>query len=182
MNKTTKYTTVEMPNLLLIAGNGRNVGKTFLACRIIKHLSQTKEVVGLKISPHFHSFNESDVIFRNEKFVIIDEKQINSKDSSLMIQAGAIKVFFVMVSQKYLQEAFEFLKNILPPKLIVCESGGLNDLVTPGLFFFVKRAGESIAKPHLLKYSPIIVQNDGENFDLDICNIEFQNNKFNLKN
>lgn len=171
-----------MPNLLLLAGNGRNVGKTFLACKIIRHFSQKEEVVGLKISSHFHAFNESDLIFKNDRFIITDEKQINTKDSSLMLQAGAKRVFFVMVEKENLEEAFEYLKNQLSEKTVICESGGLHEFVIPGLFLFVKRTGDEIVKTHLIEYSPIIVNNDGENFDFDIQNIVLQNHKFSLKN
>jgi hypothetical protein len=170
-----------LPHLLLIAGNGRNVGKTTLACKIIKRLSQTEEVLGLKISPHFHSFNETGIAFKNEYFTIYDEKQINTKDSSLMLQAGAKQVFFVMVEPEKLGKAIEKLIQLLPHKPIVCESGGLHEFISPGLFLMVKRAGEKTVKTHFLKYSPIMVNNNGEKFDLDIQNIEFQNNKFRLK-
>lgn len=171
-----------MPNLLLIAGNGRNVGKTVLACKIIQHFSQKEEVIGLKISPHFHAYNHSDVIFKNDKFVIIEEKQINKKDSSLMLQAGAKKVYYVMVEQEYLGEAFEYLKSHLLDKTIICESGGLHEFVNPGMFLFVKRTGEAFVKTHLIEYAPIIVNNDGENFDFNTQNIGLQNCKFYLKN
>jgi hypothetical protein len=170
-----------LPHLLLIAGNGRNVGKTTLACKIIKRLSQTEDVVGLKISPHFHSFNETEIVFKNEYFIIFDEKQINTKDSSLMLQAGAKTVYFVTVEPENLDKAIEKLIQLLPNKPIVCESGGLHEFVSPGLFLMVKRAGEKTVKSHFLKYSPIMVNNNGENFDFNIQNIEFQNNKFNLK-
>jgi len=173
---------VIMPNMILISGNGRNVGKTFLACKIIQHLSQKVEVIGLKISPHFHEYNKLDVVFKNDKFVILDEKQINTKDSSLMLQAGAKKVWFVMVEQKNLKDAFKYLKSNLSDKTVICESGGLHEFVTPGLYLFVKRTGEEIVKTHLLKYSPIIVNNDGKNFDFDIRSIVLQNHKFSLKN
>ncbi|NQU52566.1 MAG: hypothetical protein HQ522_08505 [Bacteroidetes bacterium] len=180
MNVTAGNSKVQLPNLLLIAGNGRNVGKTFLATKIIKQLSQKEEVVGVKISPHFHPFDEETVLFKNDEFVILEEKKINSKDSSLLLQAGAVKVYFVMVLQQNLQQAFLQLNKFLPQKAIVCESGGLHEFINPGLFLFVKRAGEEIRKEHLLKFLPQIVENDGTNFTLDISNIEFNNNHFSL--
>jgi len=170
-----------MPNLILIAGNGRNVGKTTLACKIISVFANETIVVGLKISPHFHAFNEADVVFKNEQVVIIDEKQFNSKDSSLMLQAGAKKVYYVMVKPEHLEEAIGLLIRILPNKLIVCESGGLHELVKPGLFLMVNRKGKEIVKKHLLQHAPFIVNNDGENFDFDIRQIEFKNHQINLK-
>jgi hypothetical protein len=156
------------------------VGKTFVACKIIENFSRNQEVTGLKISPHFHPVTESDVLFSNEHFIIVNEKQTNTKDSSLMLQAGAKQVFFVMVKPGFIAEAFEKLVPFLPETLIVCESGQLHEVVTPGLFLFVKRAGEEIVKPECLKYSPVIVNNDGNHFDFDIQQIQFENNKINL--
>jgi len=169
-----------MPNLLLIAGNGRNVGKTFLACKIIEYLSKSTEVTGLKISPHFHAVNSADVLFENEHFIIVNEKQINTKDSSVMLQAGAKQVFFLMVKSGFIAEAFEKLQPFLPETFIVCESANLSEVLTPGLFLFVKRKGDAIVKPENLRYSPVIVDNDGEYFDFDIQNIQFENNKINI--
>lgn len=172
---------IKMTNLLLIAGNGRNVGKTFIACKIIEYLSKTLEVTGLKISPHFHDVPEQEILFRNEHFIIVNETQINSKDSSLMVQSGAKKVFFVMVHQGYLHEAFEKLQHFLSGNIIVCESGALREIVTPGLFLFLKRKGEEIMKPQFLMYSPVVVNNDGFDFDFDIERIELKNNEVGLK-
>ena len=172
---------LDLPNLLLIGGNGRNVGKTTLACRIIKHFSATNEITGLKISPHFHPVNEADVVFRNQYFTIVNETQINSKDSSKMLQAGAKKVWFIMVNRDYLRPAFEHLAEILPDHFIVCESGGLHEIVNPGLFFLVKRKNDKIVKTHLMSYSPIIVENDGENFDFDLQKLEFKSKRIGIK-
>jgi hypothetical protein len=180
MMKQSGSNHIKMPHLLLIAGNGRNVGKTFLACKIIEYLSKSTEVTGLKISPHFYQVTESDILFSNEHFIITNEKQINAKDSSLMLQAGAKHVFFVMVKPGFIAEAFEKLLPFLPETPIVCESAQLHEVVTPGLFLFVKRAGDEIVKPEYLKYSPVIVNNDGNHFDFDFQQIQFENNKINL--
>ncbi len=171
----------KMPNLLLVAGNGRNVGKTTLACRIIKQFANKIEVTGLKISPHFHNFNETNVIYKSENVVIAEEKQNHAKDSSRMLQAGARQVFFAMARPGHLPVAIKFLYQILPANLIVCESGGLHELITPGLFFMVKRKGEEIVKTHLLRHSPILVNYDGENFDFDIQLLYFDNSQIKLR-
>jgi DNA polymerase III delta prime subunit len=178
--KSTVESHDKMPHLLLIAGNGRNVGKTYLACNIIRYFSKQQEVTGLKISPHFHPVTESEILFSNEHFIITNENQINTKDSSLMLQAGAKEVFFVMVKPGFIAEAFEKLQPFLPETLIVCESGQLHEVVTPGLFLFVKRAGDEIVKPEYLKHSPLIINNDGNYFDFDIQNIQFENKGLNL--
>lgn len=182
MNIQAENKTIPIPHLLLIAGNGRNVGKTTLACKIIARFASETDVIGLKITPHFHLVNEADVVFKADNFVIVNEKQISSKDSSLMLQAGAKQVFFVMAKREFFYEAVEKLLQLLPDNLIVCESGGLHDWVTPGLFFMVKHKNEEIVKTHLLAHSPILVNNDGQNFDLDINRLDFCNRQIIIKN
>lgn len=180
MKTTSTNTGLKLPNLLLVAGNGRNVGKTWFSCGVIKHLAKSTKVSAIKISAHFHPFNEIDLIAKNERFVITEEKQINTKDSSLMLQAGAQKVYFIMAAQENLNEAFSQLKPLLPNHAIVCESGGLHQLLTPGLFFFINHQGKEIVKEHHLNYSPIVVTNDGENIDFDINRISFHGGKIEL--
>jgi len=181
MEYPTKNNATKMPNLLLIAGNGRTVGKTTLACSIISLFALKTEVTGLKISPHKHSFNEDDVLYRNEKIIILDEKQNSLKDSSLMLQSGAKRVYFVMAKPEHLNESIDKLIDLLPNSLIVCESGGLHEFVSPGLFLMVKRKDDEIVKTHLLQYSPIIVNNNGKDFDFDIQKLEFKNHQIKIK-
>ncbi|MCE4564311.1 hypothetical protein INQ51_08300 [Maribellus sp. CM-23] len=181
MNTSSVNNKISIPHLLLIAGNGRNVGKTFLACSIIKQLSQKTPVCGVKITPHFHAFEEKNVLFKNENLIILEEKQLTQKDSSLMLQAGADRVLFVMTKKASLGESMEQLLAFLPNSAIVCESGGLHEYVEPGLFLFVNLNDREIQKKHLLGYKPVYVHNSGKNFDLDIKTIEFSNHQFRLK-
>ncbi len=48
---------------------------------------------------------------------------------------------------------------------MVAESGGLSELITPGLFFFVWKPDDPITKLHYLKYKPIMVINGDRGFD-----------------
>jgi hypothetical protein len=181
MDLNTGNKRLNLPNLLLISGNGRNVGKTYLACKIIKALSKSHPVTGVKISSHFHPFNKDNVIVESKNFLLLEEKELNQKDSSLMLQAGAQKVIFVMAEQKNLKEGFSHLNHLFSDNPIVCESGGLAEFVDPGLFLFVKKENDEIVKSHLLKYSPQIIENGDMGFTPDIKNIEFKNNHFSLK-
>jgi molybdopterin-guanine dinucleotide biosynthesis protein len=181
MNNAGKNRRAELPNLMLVAGNGRNVGKTTLACRIITHFSEKMPVTGLKITPHFHDYDETDLVFKNEKFIILDETKYHEKDSSRMLKAGANKVFFVMAKPEFSGEAAQKILQFLTSDLVVCESGGLHEFVIPGVFLMVKRTGEELVKTHLLKYEPIIVNSDGKDFDFDIRRLRFNNNKICLK-
>ncbi|WP_321343961.1 hypothetical protein [uncultured Draconibacterium sp.] len=180
MTQVQKDTRIDYPNLLLIAGNGRNVGKTYFACRVIESLSEHTPITGLKITSHIHENNGNDVLEKDKHFVILQERQITGKDSSLMLQAGAEQVFFVMAEPEYLPEAFEKLLAYLPDTPIVCESGGLHEIINPGLFFFIQSTGTVVRKPHHLIHNPTIVQNDGENLTFDYTKIQLINNKFSL--
>lgn len=180
MTQVKKDTKIDYPNLLLIAGNGRNVGKTYFACRVIESLSKQAPITGLKITSHIHEHNSDDVIIKDKHYVILQEKQITGKDSSLMLQAGARQVFFMMAEPEYLPEAFDKLSADLPETPIVCESGGLHEIINPGLFFFVQSHGNVVKKPHHLIHNPIIVYNDGENLKFDYSKIQLNNNKFSL--
>lgn len=172
----------EMPNLLLIAGAGRNVGKTLFACQIIKQLSESMKVTGVKISPHFHESEQGQkVISESEGYRIIEETRITNKDSSRMKQAGAETVFFVESTHEAINKAFEHLKKLLPAEPVVCEAGGVHEIVRPGLFFFV--AGDIIPenKMKYLKYNPIIVNPLKNPMQFLTRDIEFSNGKFGLK-
>lgn len=173
-------TRIEVGNMILIAGNGRNVGKTWLSCRIIEHLSKSHRVTALKFSPHFHSVQEEDILLRDKDFIITQESQINHKDSSLMLQAGARDVFFIMAVQENLQKAFTALQPHLPHSPIVCESGGLHEIVEPGLFIFVNQPGKALVKKQHLQYSPLIIINNGREINFDIKRIHFVQNKIQL--
>ena len=180
MTQLQKDTKIDYPNLLLIAGNGRNVGKTYFACRVIGSLSEYTPITAIKITSHIHEHNNDDVLIKDKHYVILQEKQITGKDSSLMLQAGAKQVFFVMAEPGYLPEAFEKLSGYLPETPIVCESGGLHEIINPGLFFFLQSTGTPLRKSHHLIHNPIIVQNDGENLTFDYTKIQLNNNKFSL--
>jgi hypothetical protein len=182
MSLATLKNRTKLPNVLLISGNGRNVGKTTLACRIIAQFSKSISVTGLKISPHFHDFSIENVIFKNDNIVIVEENKINQKDSSLMLQAGAKNVYFVMVKPERLADELEHIISLLPGHLVVCEAGGLREFTSPGLFLMVKNKGDKIIKTQHMKYDPMVVNNFGDKFDFDVNALEFKAGKISLKN
>ena len=144
-----------IPNLLLIAGTGRNTGKTTLACSVIKRFSANSQVIGLKISPHFHGGTKSlKTIIANENFNLYEETSLKSgKDSSLMLKAGATKVYYIEVLDEHLKMAFEKFVDTLPSKAhIVCESPALINYVKPGVFFIVDNEKNKNKKANILQW------------------------------
>lgn len=174
-----------VPNMVLLAGAGQNVGKTSFAVATIKHLKeQGKVVYALKITPHFHDSNPTHLILIEDDFQIALEKDfLGSKDSSRMLNAGADEVFFVQTaSDSALLKAFDFVKRMADENVIwVCESGGLRFFVDPGLFLYFKKKGQEPKKESAKKLMPLsdrIVEFDGLNFDLAVEQIAVtKNNK-----
>ena len=95
---------------LIIAGNGRNVGKTSLACSIINENSKKNTIIGLKFAPHFHPIEKNNkLIYKNANFTISEElNKEGSKDSSRMLAAGAQKVFYIQSLDDHLEKHQEF--------------------------------------------------------------------------
>ncbi len=145
-------------NILLISGNGKNVGKTTLSCAIIKHFALL-DIVGVKISPHFHEFDSEieDVIFRKEGIIIIEEHRKNTgKDSSRLKETGAYRVFFIMVQDDNLQEAFDKLIEIVGTNNpMIIESAALRSIIIPSQFLLLSHVDRPDPKKsikHLLAY------------------------------
>ena len=164
----------------MIAGTGRKVGKTTLACKIIQHISADDEVIGIKISPHLHhQVNDQKIIAQSPDYLIIEETNFDSgKDSSRMLRAGAKKVYYVQTKDRHFEEPFQILMDIIPKdQPIVCESGALLDYANPGMFLLVKRQGQTSFKKGIdqLPYQPTRwVTFDGEGFDLKPTKLQFE--------
>lgn len=161
---------VDIFNLLLIAGTGRNTGKTLLATSIIQKFALEYKITGLKISPHFHSGTESlKTIYKNENFNIYQETaDTSSKDSSRMLKAGAHQVFYIECYDEYMQEAFEkFLHSIDIPGPIVCESPALRKYIKPGIFIIVDSDQNTNKKQDVLEskeVADLFIETDKEDF------------------
>jgi hypothetical protein len=129
----------KMENLLLVAGTGRNSGKTTMVCRIIRQF-RNQGIIAVKISPHFHEpSKELKLISENKEYYIYEEKNKGtSKDTSRMLKCGAERVFLAQTAEAYLPEAFsEIIKNIPENRPVVCESPALIRFMEPGVFIIM---------------------------------------------
>ncbi|MBA4322545.1 MAG: hypothetical protein C0408_06975, partial [Odoribacter sp.] len=126
-------------NLLLVAGSGRNSGKTTIVCKLIGQFSNLG-VTSIKISPHFHNPSEGLIHFSGKPgFEIYEEtNRDTSKDSSRMLQSGAEKVYYIQTIEKKIDEAFSAVyMNIGRGKPLICESPALINYIKPGLFIIM---------------------------------------------
>lgn len=128
----------------MISGTGRNCGKTTLACRLLEHFRQLRPA-GVKISPHFHPLEgDEEIVEQGDGFLIIRERKISTKDSSRMLQAGADPSLFVQVREEARDRMLEaLLRHLEPGQAVICESGGMRERVSPGLFILMKHEKDS---------------------------------------
>jgi len=175
-------TLLKLPGLLLIAGTGRNSGKTMLACSIIDKFSGTRTIVAIKISPHRHNIEPNgEVLFRNDHICILEETELGTgKDSSRMLAAGAKRSFFISATEDNLVKAIQqTIKLVSVDAFMICESGGLRKWVEPDLFLMVSRNGPSVENANLndlIDFEHIWIQFDGQKFDFNTDRIIIQQN------
>ncbi len=153
--------------LIIVGGTGRNVGKTEFICRIIKKISSEHPVYAIKVSAIFpgeelfhgtHSVDEENLQLVEEKNKSID------KDTSRMLRAGAIQVFYLRTCDSGIKAGFDaFLKRIPEKAAVVCESNSLGQFVKPALSLMVKPVSGQI-KPRAitrLENADLVVISDG---------------------
>ena len=170
---------IRTPNFLIVSGNGRNTGKTTFVCRLISIMSAKYSVTAIKVSPHFHpEGNAKGAIIHDEHYIIKEETDPGtSKDSSRMLRSGAEKVYYIEVKDDHLAEAMKALMPLLPSEgPVICESGGIRQLIEPSLFIMINRNDSTEVKPGFKKFSPLadkIILFDGEGFDVSPEEIRF---------
>jgi len=151
---------MNIPYLLLIAGTGNKSGKTSMACRIIKQLSNL-DITAIKITPHFHE-TTTGLISRMERkgYAIYEEtSMVTPKDTSRMLQSGAHKVYFAKVWDEQLPEVFDKIMEYIPSDSpVICESPALRNFIEPGLFIIMtsdtvnnsKNISHLLSLPHVM--------------------------------
>lgn len=131
-----------------------------------------QNIVAVKITPHFHEPTPELIpISVNSNYRIFQETDLNSgKDSSLFLQAGANKVFYIQTTDDFLEEAFELVSGqFSSDQPVVTESAALRKYLVPGLYLFIQKKYEEI-KPSALKMQKLAhetIFSDGEDFSLN---------------
>ncbi len=166
-------------NILLVAGSGRNVGKTTFICRVLAQLSE-QEPIAIKISPHFHQPTAGlKLLSEDVNYQVFKETDRTiDKDSSLFLQHGAHTSIYVQVNDENLQEAFIALLPYLDAeKPILIESAALHKYISSGLFLFIYNE-ESEKKPSTeanLKIADMVIKSDGKSFSIQPEQVKFDN-------
>ncbi len=177
---------IRIPELLIVAGTGRNSGKTTLVCDIIRRISVLQQIVAIKVTPHFHeNYITGKVITDKGGLFIMEENLASSdKDSSRMLAAGAWKVYFVMAMDDKVKEAFLTILSLFPEKTpVICESESLRHYLEPGLFLMMNRSDRSVIKPGatvLQQLADRWITFDTENLDFDPETVKYIANEWKI--
>ena len=156
-----------LDNLLIVAGAGRNVGKTEFVCRLIEKHSSQSDIYGLKVSAIYPDEAIYHGDHSNKRFStnLFEETRNNlDKDTSRMLRAGAKKVYYLQGDDEQIRIGFQEFQSMIPSSApIVCESSSLWKYVQPGLLILVKAASVEI-KPRALEIgeqASLIIDSDG---------------------
>jgi hypothetical protein len=176
------------PNILLVAGSGRNVGKTSLICSIINKVQKTDAIIAIKITNHFHSSSKIQgsefILFQSSEYIIYKEETKSEKDSGRFLEAGAKQVLYIETEQHCTKEAFLHALQYIPKEqAIICESGSLIDTILPAAFIMVigntvKNKTESDQR---LVLADLVFDSSNENYIFDISNIQYNNDSWKIQ-
>jgi hypothetical protein len=168
-------------NLLLISGAGRKTFKTTFACELIRH-HRNNGVVGIKISSHFHTQSSGASPWKEVpgQYEIYEEHNPDGpRDSNRMLNAGAEKVYYIQCKKEALAEAFQsLLAELAPGCPIVCESGGLADIVRPALHIALTGDGTTGGGKDLHPLADMSVEKNERGFSVAPERIVFQDGKW----
>ncbi len=144
----------KIENLILIGGNGRNIGKTTLTTGLITRLKDKGRVVGIKVTSiypddtKFHG--QKDALFSGDLQIIEELNYKGNKDTSRMLQAGASRVYFIQVKDQALSQAATTIENLSKEfDYLVCESSSLRKVTEPHLFILVKNPAHPLKQTFL---------------------------------
>ena len=157
----------KLKDLLIVAGAGRNVGKTEFVCRLIEQCSRQRDIYGLKVS----AIHPDEAIYHGDhstqQFTTNLYEEIRSdqeKDTSRMLRAGARKVFYLQGDDDQIRAGFREFQRLIPDAApVICESSSLWKYVRPGLLVLVKAAHVQI-KPRaveIAEHASLIIDSDG---------------------
>ncbi len=178
----------------MIGSAGANVGKTELACALIKKFCKTTDITGIKVTTIRAKDGECPrggegcgvCSSLDGDFDIMEETDSNSqKDTARLLAAGAKRVFWLRVMKKSLKEGLTCLLDIIGPEAVsICESNSLRQVVEPGVFLMVKgrdsKTWKSSAR-NVKKHADRIVVTGPRGFNSDLDRIKLISGKWKLQ-
>jgi len=180
--------------MLMIGSAGANVGKTDLACEILRKFCKNHNITGIKVT----TIKDKDgqcprggegcgVCSSLEgNFCITEETgKTSDKDTARLLAAGASRVFWIRVLKDHLVEGINAMLDIIGPEVVsICESNSLRQEVEPGLFLMARNNDSDSWKKsaqQVREYADKIIVSDSGNFDLNLDRIKLVDGKWTLQ-
>ena len=185
---------IKLDGMLMIGSAGANLGKTELACAILRRFGKNGDIIGIKVTTIKDANGQCPrggegcgvCSSLDGVFCITEETNRGSeKDTSRLLKCGASRVFWLRVVREHLVEGVTaLLDEIGHDGVCVCESNSLRELVEPGLFFMVTGQDAKTWKDsaqRVGKYADRIVVSNGKGFDIDLDEIEIVGGKWRMR-
>ena len=173
-----KMTILDQKNMLLIGATASNLGKTELACELIRRFSRDHRIIAVKVT----TVTERDGLcprggqgcgvcssLEGDFCITHETEGPERKDTMRMLHAGATDVYWLRVMEAHLYEGYMKLREYFTDDdLIICESNRLRLVAEPGLFIMVRDKRTGNIKPSSEKVISLADQSiyfDGSGFD-----------------
>lgn len=172
------------PNILLLSGTARNVGKTTFVCKILRHFEHHR-IITVKVSPHWHEVKQGDILIHDPGSLILVRETVTDsyKDTSRMLRCGAHKVFYLQhTSDEALLKGFHYLMDTADSDLpMICETAVLGKYIKPGLHFRITATNAEPSRKRMIDV-PIdqLITFDGSNFDFTLTSIRLDSSRWSL--
>jgi len=185
---------IKLDGMLMIGSAGANLGKTELACAILRKFGKNGDIIGVKVTTIKDTNGQCPrggegcgvCSSLDGVFCITEETDSNSgKDTSRLLKCGASRVFWLRVIREHLVEGVTALLDVIGRDAVcVCESNSLREVVEPGLFLMVTGRDAKARKDsaqRARKYADRIVVSNGKGFDIDLDEIEIVGGKWRMR-
>jgi hypothetical protein len=175
-------------NIFLIRGTGENVGKTHFASQVIAHHARNSPVISIKIAPHFHRLNpDAQIIEKGTDYAIIKELNADgNKDSQRFLNAGSKEVYYVQCMDNKLPIVFDKLMKLVSKNSpIICESGGLRQIMKPGVFLIINKTNNKQIKTQAIRDRELAdkwIEFDEQEFDFNPNKLQFSESGWTIQN
>ena len=178
----------------MVGALGRGAGKTKLACSLIRKFSSRHNIIGIKVTPVEKADGSCPrggsgcgvCSSLDGHYYIAEETDHEAdKDTCRMLASGAERVFWLRALKTHLEEGAAALLDVIGSGVVsVCESNSLRRVIEPGLFIMVKGCGEENRKASakdVIQYADRTVFFDGNEFDIDVDEIELADGRWACK-